>query len=389
MGKKIVAHLLAILMLAANGNYTALTAEETVSEVEETKNAAAEDEEAESNIEKNTTEYFSSDVETEFENIEEVQENEETEECSETENEETKGTNDENFETAELEDIEEKAEETEEDFLTECDNVLKEEEAIFVQAEMQGVYKFDGSPLDYKNNKSVNSGVNPHTAPVVVTKGKGNFKGTLPISFAITLQDMSNLTLMASDKKYENCANTFATNITMTDTNGKALSVGKDYDKNSIVYANANAVKLENRVNKKAGAIVEKTDIISVSTGIQVSVTAKAGGYYMGTVNEIYRIIKSDIKKAKVSTLVQAYTGNAMVPKKPDITVTIGGTKLMESEFEIVDCTNNIKKGNATITIKAKETMAAQKRFVLKSNQKVFCGDGESSISGFVNSKEK
>lgn len=89
-------------------------------------------------------------------------------------------------------------------------------------------------------------------------KGKGNFKGTLSIPFAITSQDISNLTLTASNKEYKNRANIFVTNIMVADTNGKALSAGKDYDKSSIVYTYANAVKLENGVSKKAGAVVKK-----------------------------------------------------------------------------------------------------------------------------------
>lgn len=203
-------------------------------------------------------------------------------------------------------------------------------------------------------------------------KGKGNFKGTLSISFAITSQDMSNLTLTASDKEYKNRANIFATNITVTDTNGKALSTGRDYDRSGIAYTYADAVKLENGVSKKAGAVVEKTDFIPAGTRIQVSVTAKAGGYYTGTAKGIYRIIKSDIKKAKVSIPVQTYTGEAIIPKKSDIAVTVGGTKLMESEFDIVSCTNNIKKGNATITIKGKRNYGGTKTIRFKIQSKGF-----------------
>lgn len=226
--------------------------------------------------------------------------------------------------------------------------------------------------LSYKNNKAVNSGVDSTSAPVAVVKGKGNFKGTLPVSFAITSQNMSKLTLTASDKEYKNRANIYATNITVTDTNGKALSAGKDYDKSSITYTYVNAVKLENGLSKKAGAIVEKTDIVPAGTKIQVSVTAKAGGYYTGTAKGIYRIIKSDIKKAKVSVPIYSYTGEAIVPKKSDITVTVNGTKLTESEFEIVSCTNNIKKGNASVTIKGKGNYGGTKTVRFKIQSKGF-----------------
>lgn len=62
---------------------------------------------------------------------------------------------------------------------------------------------------------------------------------------------MSNLTLTANDKAYKNRANIFATSIKIADINGKTLSAGKDYDKNSIVYTYVDDVKLENGVTKR------------------------------------------------------------------------------------------------------------------------------------------
>ena len=223
--------------------------------------------------------------------------------------------------------------------------------------------------LSYRNNKAVNNGTKSSTVPEIIVKGKGNFKGTLPVSFVITSQNLSNLTLAASDKAYKNRANIFATSIKITDINGKTLSAVKDYDKNSVVYSYVDDVNLENGVNKKAGDNVEKTDIIPADTKIQIAVTAKAGGNYEGTAKSIYRIIKSDIKNAKISIPAQTYTGKAIVPTKADITITVGGTKLSESEFEIVSCTNNIKKGKASVTIKGVGNYGGTKtiKFTIKS----------------------
>ena len=223
--------------------------------------------------------------------------------------------------------------------------------------------------LSYRNNKAVNNGTKSSTVPEIIVKGKGNFKGTLPVSFVITSQNLSNLTLAVSDKAYKNRANIFATSIKITDINGKTLSAGKDYDKNSVVYSYVDDVNLENGVNKKAGDNVEKTDIIPADTKIQIAVTAKTGGNYEGTAKSIYRIIKSDIKNAKISIPAQTYTGKAIVPTKADITITVGGTKLSESEFEIVSCTNNIKKGKASVTIKGVGNYGGTKtiKFTIKS----------------------
>lgn len=234
------------------------------------------------------------------------------------------------------------------------------------------VITFDGKKLvngkdyslKYKNNKALSNG-----SAEIIVKGKGNFKGTVSIPFTITSQKLENLNLTLADKPYKNKANIYTTRIKLLDTNGKALSAGKDYDKNSITYTYADTVTLESGGTKKAGDPVSATDIIPVNTQIQVIVNAKAGSCYTGTAKGIYRIIKSDIKSAKISIPAQTYTGNAIVPAKSDITVTVGGTKLAESEFEIVGCTNNIKKGKASITIKGVGNYGGTKtvKFTIKS----------------------
>lgn len=91
--------------------------------------------------------------------------------------------------------------------------------------------------------------------------------------------------------------------------------------------------------------------------------------YLRYEINRIYRIIKSDIKSAKVSIPDQIYTGSAIVPAKSDITVTVGGNKLAASDFEIVSCTNNVKKGKASITIKGMRNYGGTKtvKFTIKS----------------------
>ena len=218
--------------------------------------------------------------------------------------------------------------------------------------------------LSYKKNKALSNG-----GAEIIVKGKGNFKGTMSIPFTITPQKLENLNLVLADKPYKNTAKIYATSIKLLDTNGKTLSAGKDYDKNSITYTYADTVTLESGGKKKAGEPVSATDIIPANTRIQVTVNAKSDSYYTGTVKGIYRIIKSDIKGAKVSIPNQIYTGSAIVPKKSDITVTVGGNKLTASEFEIVSCTNNIKKGKASITIRGMGNYGGTKtvKFTIKS----------------------
>ena len=86
--------------------------------------------------------------------------------------------------------------------------------------------------------------------PTIIVKGKGNFKGTVSITFSITVQDFENIKLTANDKVYKKRSNMFSTNIKLIDVNGKALSAGKDYEKDSITYTYVNTVVLENGIIK-------------------------------------------------------------------------------------------------------------------------------------------
>lgn len=226
--------------------------------------------------------------------------------------------------------------------------------------------------LSYKNNKTVSNGSNSGKMPTIIVKGKGNFKGTVSITFSITVQDFENIKLTANDKVYKKRSNMFSTNIKLIDVNGKALSAGKDYEKDSITYTYVNTVVLENGIIKEAGSKVEKTDIIPANTTIQVTVKAKSGGCYTGITKGMYRIIESDIKNAKVTIPTQIYSGYAIKPDKSDITVYVGKYKLKETEFEIVSCKNNIKKGKASITIKGIGNFSGTKTAKFSINSKGF-----------------
>ncbi len=86
----------------------------------------------------------------------------------------------------------------------------------------------------------------------------------------------------------------------------------------------------------------------------------------------MYRIIESDIKNAKVTIPTQIYSGYAIKPDKSDITVYVGKYKLKETEFEIVSCKNNIKKGKASITIKGIGNFGGTKTAKFSINSKGF-----------------
>ncbi len=221
-------------------------------------------------------------------------------------------------------------------------------------AKPKPVIQFDGKALRegtdytlaYKNNKAANA-----AASVTIT-GKGSFKGKIAIDFTITPQDLSKMTLVSCDKVYSSKPNAYKITPKLMDLDGKLLSAGKDFDKNSLTYAYEAAVTLENGVTKQAGDTVEETDIIPADTQIRVTFGCGSGKNYTGTFSGIYRIVKADMKSAKVEIPTQIYTGAAIVPDKTQIKVTIGGTKLRDEDYDIVLCTDNVKKGKASITLK-------------------------------------
>ena len=218
------------------------------------------------------------------------------------------------------------------------------------------VVTFDGKALkegtdytlSYKNNKAVSGS----QTPCVVVNGKGCFKGKIPIYFTITAQDLSQMMLVSGDKLYKPKADIYRITPKLMDLDGKLLSAGKDFDKKSITYVYENDVLLENGMSKSAGSAVESTDIIPSDTQIRITLDCGTGSNYKGRFSGIYRIVKADIKTAKVTIPKQIYTGKEIVLDKSQITVKSSGVILKPDEFEIVRYDNNIKKGKASVTLR-------------------------------------
>ncbi|MCM1268140.1 MAG: Ig-like domain-containing protein [Bacteroidales bacterium] len=191
--------------------------------------------------------------------------------------------------------------------------------------------------LTYKNHNKIGN-----TAYVTV-KGKGNYKGQIVRYFAVTVQDISNLTVVAADKVYQQKKNIYKTSVKVIDLNGKALTAGTDYDK---------AVYYTYESGDKAGQRVLSTDIIPVGTVIGVDIRVSNPRCYQGTVHGTYRIVRASVANAKVTIPAQEYTGRSIRPKKSQIQVVVNKVPLGDNDYEIVSYENNIKQGTAKITIR-------------------------------------
>lgn len=207
--------------------------------------------------------------------------------------------------------------------------------------------------LKYQNNTNV-IGEKNTKMPCIIVTGKGNYKGTLKKEFLIEKTDIKKVTAEALDIMFKNKTNNYRTKITFTDLNGKRLSPGIDYDKN-IKYEYAERTRILDRATgeiriREAGSKIEENDIIQAGTKLRASVSAINN--YFGTVEVYYRVVVSDISRAKVIIDNQVYSGNPISISKNDIKVIIGNIQVPKDCYDIVGYRNNISVGRATIIIK-------------------------------------
>lgn len=227
---------------------------------------------------------------------------------------------------------------------------------------------FDGRPLTvkkdytvtYKNNKKL-GGATGDKAPVMIVNGKGNFKGTLTIPFAITVNNLetdNKVTITAVDTAYVNKAGKYAVTPVLTDVNGKKLAAGTDYEK-TLTYMLLNA----------DGTETELTTADIAPAGSIVKVTVMGKGSYTGSISATYRITEASFSKAKITIQPKAYTGGRIMLSEEDIKVTLGGKTLTYGEdYTFVESSykNNVKKGSATVIVKGLNNYGGSKTVKFK-----------------------
>lgn len=220
--------------------------------------------------------------------------------------------------------------------------------------------------VKYANNKQVTtSDLEENKLPAITVTGKGNFKGSLKGTWYITDSafggNSDKVKLVLKDVVYKNKPGKFKTAVTLIDANGAKLSAGKDYDKSvTFSYDTDTVVKTADgsKVSREAGDAVNDNDIPDADTVIRV--TAEGLGAYKGDDSAVllgtYRIISSDIAKAKVSVKAKAYqNGDAVTLTADDIEITLNGDTLKYGTDYTIDTAtyaNNFKKGKASVILK-------------------------------------
>ena len=229
--------------------------------------------------------------------------------------------------------------------------------------------------LKYSNYKTIRT-KDTVNAPVVKIIGKGNYKGSVTKTFTITNADIRETKMQVKDLIYRNRANIFRQSIALYDVNKKKLTAGTDYEKTiTYRYAKDTVVtqvihRQEKTVIRLEGEMVEREDILPVGARIQAIATGK--NFYLSedpsknNKSEVFRVVAADMSSAKVKIASQPYKGKPVSLHKSDITITINGTILKPTEYDIIGYSNNHKTGTAKVILAGKGNYGGEKTFTFK-----------------------
>lgn len=197
--------------------------------------------------------------------------------------------------------------------------------------------RFDGSRLragkDYTVTYTNHKVLGTATATV---KGKGKYKGSVPVRFTVGQRDINTISPNIPDKVYSNRNNAYKNiAIVFNDRDYKNQRLKKDTDY-TISY--------------------EKDYGLVPAQGTEIMLTLEGKGNYTGKLKTSYRIIDKnyDLSKAKVvvnGSKAYAYTGKEIRPEITDLNVTLNGNTLGRDSYEILGYYNNVKKGNSAYIV--------------------------------------
>ena len=203
--------------------------------------------------------------------------------------------------------------------------------------------------LTYKKNQTVVDEDDDYGISEVGILGKGNFKEEVWVRYNVIRKDISNLEAVLQDVVFKNKAGKYKAVPKILDTNGKALTLGKDYEK-EMVYRYVETTTLADGTIREAGSVAEAADIVPAGTRMQVTVTGIEN--YKGELTAEYRVVEKSLVKAKVKIAPQIYTGEKITLEKNQLTVLCGKETLKASDYEIVGYEKNAQKGTAKVTLK-------------------------------------
>lgn len=187
--------------------------------------------------------------------------------------------------------------------------------------------------IDYTLTYSSN--VKVGTAKVTV-RGIGFYSGSVTKTFTIRSVSLAGVVIRGCKAKYGYTGKAVKPSVS-PELNGITLRKGKDY---TVSYRN----------NKKCGV---------------ATLTIKGTGNYTGTSSVSFTIVRSSLKKAKVSGVKASYrkTGKAIRPK---VKVKLNGVTLKKKRDYILSYQKNEKRGTATVVIKGVGNYSGSKKIKYK-----------------------
>ena len=202
--------------------------------------------------------------------------------------------------------------------------------------------------LSYQKNKAVTNG---EESACVTVKGKGKYKGSVKLYFAIEPQNLKVLSakITAADQ-FTTKKKLKKPSITITDPDGKKLKENTDYTVDPL---------RDEQGSEDAGSVT-------------VKVTGK--GAYKDTVPVTFRYFataSSNLAKAKQEKKIadQPFTGNPVALSANDLSGILqsGGKALVYgADFKVVDYINNTKKGTAKVKLHGINSLAGTKTLTFK-----------------------
>ena len=219
--------------------------------------------------------------------------------------------------------------------------------------------------VTYKNNK-IPKDAETGEMTLEIT-GVGNYKGYKEsISLTVTRANIANAALTVADKPYSARKNAWKSAVTITDVNGKKLAAGTDYEKTLSYHYE--------------GYDGNENSVPSIGTTVTVKVTGC--GSYQGEISGTYRIFDSQKNISKLQVVIdpQEYTGKEVTLKPADIHIYANAAdKKNEIElpdqtscYEIVGYKNNIKAGNAKVTLRGRGDYGGTKTCSFKIQKKAY-----------------
>ncbi len=191
--------------------------------------------------------------------------------------------------------------------------------------------------VSYKKNTAPTGG--SKTAEAIV-KGKGNYKFNKTLNYAVTGKDLGEVAVTAADVVGAAKWNKYK--LVLTD-DGKKLGP-KDYVVESLTGSDGTAL---------SAAPADGIVVINIKEG--------TSGMYSGKTQVSYRVIEKsqDISKGKIlktgkNAVTKTYTGSAVTLSDADLTglISVSGVTLTPGvNFEVTGYENNMKTGNAKVTI--------------------------------------